>query len=96
MRPEELAATAVMAMTIAEASAKVKRHGVLERREEDHATPVWAGVIPLATTIGRAEPDPRLCVDPAPPASLAAYAEHAALDRVLSAMAERQERSDAV
>jgi len=32
MRSEELEATAVMAMTIAEASAKVKRHGVLERR----------------------------------------------------------------
>jgi nitroimidazol reductase NimA-like FMN-containing flavoprotein (pyridoxamine 5'-phosphate oxidase superfamily) len=96
MRPEELAATAVMAMTIAEASAKVKRHGVLERHEEDHATPVWAGVIPLATTIGRAEPDARLCVDAALPASLAAYAEHAALDRVLGAMADQQERSDAV
>jgi uncharacterized protein len=94
--PEELAATAVMAMTIAEASAKVKRHGVLERREEDYATPVWAGVIPLATTIARAEPDVRLSVDPALPASLADYAEHAALDRVLTATAERQERGDAV
>jgi len=82
-------------MTIAEASAKVKRHGVLERREEDHATPVWAGLIPLATTIGRAEPDARLAVDRALPASLVDYAEHAALDRVLSTTAERQERCDA-
>ena len=95
MRSEELEATAVMAMTIAEASAKVKRHGVLERREEDHATPVWAGLIPLATTIGRAEPDARLAVDRALPASLVDYAEHAALDRVLSTTAERQERCDA-
>jgi nitroimidazol reductase NimA-like FMN-containing flavoprotein (pyridoxamine 5'-phosphate oxidase superfamily) len=93
--PEELNTTAVMAMTIAEASAKVKRHGVRERREEDHATPVWAGVIPLRTTIGRAEPDARLEIDRTPPAHLAAYAENAALDGVLSKAAKRLEDDDA-
>jgi hypothetical protein len=35
-------------------------------------------------------------IEAAPPASLADYAEHAALDRVLSATAEKKERCDAI
>lgn len=44
--PQELKATAVLALPIVEASAKVRRGGPIDD-EEDLALPVWAGVIPL-------------------------------------------------
>jgi uncharacterized protein len=60
----ELAATAVLAVPIEEASAKV-RTGSPKDDEEDHALPVWAGVLPLALVPGDPVPDARL--DPAVP-----------------------------
>jgi len=43
---QELKATTVLAVPIAEASAKVRRGGPIDD-EEDLAIPVWAGVIPV-------------------------------------------------
>ena len=62
--PKELAATAVLALPLEEVSAKV-RTGPPKDDEEDYALPTWAGVLPLALTPGRPEPDPLL--EPAMP-----------------------------
>ncbi|MFB9963285.1 pyridoxamine 5'-phosphate oxidase family protein [Sinosporangium siamense] len=59
---KELAATAVLALSLAEASVKV-RQGPPEDEEEDYALPVWAGVLPIVTSFGTPEPDPRLTGD---------------------------------
>jgi len=55
----ELRQTAVLALPIEEASAKV-RTGPPVDDEEDYALDVWAGVLPLALTPLAAVPDPRL------------------------------------
>ncbi|MFA7431916.1 MAG: pyridoxamine 5'-phosphate oxidase family protein [Rhodospirillaceae bacterium] len=49
--PSELKATAVLALPITEASAKV-RQGMPKDDAEDMAVPVWAGVVPLSLTRG--------------------------------------------
>ena len=56
----ELAATAVLALPLAEVSAKV-RTGPPKDDEPDYALPIWAGVLPLALTPG--EPAPDLVLD---------------------------------
>ncbi|HSM86620.1 MAG TPA: pyridoxamine 5'-phosphate oxidase family protein [Candidatus Limnocylindrales bacterium] len=56
---KELKATAVLEFSIEEASAKV-RTGPPADDEEDHALPVWAGVLPLAITAGTPLADARL------------------------------------
>jgi uncharacterized protein len=61
---KELAATAVLAVPLDEASAKVRRGNPVDE-EEDYDLPVWAGVLPLALVPGAPLPDPRL--DPAVP-----------------------------
>lgn len=60
-RPDrrELAATAVLALDLAEASVKV-RTGPPGDDEEDLSAPVWAGVLPLRTVFGEPEPCPLL------------------------------------
>ena len=63
--PRELAATAVLALPLAEVSAKV-RTGPPQDDEPDYALPIWAGVLPLALTPGEPAPDPVL--DPSIPA----------------------------
>lgn len=65
----ELKATSVLALPIAEASAKVRTGPPLDD-ESDHALGVWAGVIPLSSQAGEPVPDPRL----APGTPLAASA----------------------
>jgi nitroimidazol reductase NimA-like FMN-containing flavoprotein (pyridoxamine 5'-phosphate oxidase superfamily) len=60
----ELAATAVLALPLAEVSAKV-RTGPPKDDEPDYALPIWAGVLPLALTPGEPVPDPVL--DPSIP-----------------------------
>ncbi len=59
---KELQATAVVEITIKEASAKV-RTGPPTDEEEDYLLPVWAGVLPLLSAYGEPEPDPRLSPD---------------------------------
>ncbi|MFI6739882.1 pyridoxamine 5'-phosphate oxidase family protein [Nonomuraea sp. NPDC050451] len=56
---KELAATAVLALSLEEASVKIRR-GAPKDEEEDYDLPVWAGVLPLVTTWGEPEPDPML------------------------------------
>ncbi len=53
---KELAATAVLALPLDEASVKVRRGGPVDEKE-DYDLPVWAGVLPLVTSWGEPEPD---------------------------------------
>jgi nitroimidazol reductase NimA-like FMN-containing flavoprotein (pyridoxamine 5'-phosphate oxidase superfamily) len=55
----ELKATAILALPIDEASAKVRSGGPVDD-EEDYALPAWAGVIPLRMVAGAPEADDRL------------------------------------
>jgi hypothetical protein len=55
----ELRATAVLAIGIHEASAKVRTGGPLDDRE-DYELGAWAGVIPLSLRAAAPEPDPLL------------------------------------
>jgi uncharacterized protein len=65
---KELSATAVLRLSLHEASAKIRDAGVKDD-EEDLAWPVWAGVLPLALTAGEPVTDPQSVVD-RPPAYL--------------------------
>ena len=56
---KELAATAVLALPLAESSVKV-RSGPPHDEPEDYDSGAWAGVIPAALTFGPPEPDPAL------------------------------------
>ena len=69
---EEMKATALLALPIEEASAKVRTGPPLDE-EEDYALPTWAGVIPLSMQTGRPLPDPRLDAATAIPAHVANY-----------------------
>ena len=51
---QELKATAVLWLDLAEASAKVRHHGYVDE-PEDAAWPVWVGTIPVRTVLGPAE-----------------------------------------
>lgn len=66
MTDQELKATTILAMPIDEASAKV-RTGPPKDDEEEFALPVWAGELPIETTIGKPVPDPQLRDGIAPP-----------------------------
>lgn len=56
---KELAATAVLALPLHLASAKVRDHGVRDD-VEDLEGPWWAGLLPLRTVAGTPVPDPDL------------------------------------
>lgn len=62
---KELAATTVLAMSLAEASLKVRSGGV-EDDQPDIDVGTWAGIIPLRLTAGEVETDP-LAELPVPP-----------------------------
>jgi nitroimidazol reductase NimA-like FMN-containing flavoprotein (pyridoxamine 5'-phosphate oxidase superfamily) len=51
--------TLVVAVDIEEFSAKIRGSHVADE-PEDYSLPIWAGSIPLSTSIGTAEPDPEL------------------------------------
>ena len=58
--PKELLSTKVLAVSIDEASAKVRTGPPIDD-EDDVALPFWSGVVPLTTTPGPPDPvDPRL------------------------------------
>lgn len=82
MLAQEAKATMVVGMQIEEASAKIGDEGVCDEAD-DYALPIWAGVIPLTTVMGAAEPCPRLLPGVERPGGLAAYAEGRRLDEVL-------------
>jgi hypothetical protein len=73
---QELKGTRVLAMSLDEASAKV-RDGAPVDDAEDYALDAWAGVVPLRLTRGEPEPDPRLREGIAVPASVEAWAGRA-------------------
>jgi nitroimidazol reductase NimA-like FMN-containing flavoprotein (pyridoxamine 5'-phosphate oxidase superfamily) len=70
---KELQATAVLAIPLTEASAKV-RTGPPVDDEEDYKMSVWAGVLPFTTTVGPPRPDPRLTSGIAIPEYVSEYA----------------------
>ncbi|MDQ6811497.1 MAG: pyridoxamine 5'-phosphate oxidase family protein [Actinomycetota bacterium] len=69
---KEMKATAVLAIPIERASAKVRTGPPLDD-EEDYALRAWAGVVPLLSRAGAPEPDPRLPAGISPPAYASAY-----------------------
>lgn len=69
---QELKATHVLALPIEEASAKIRTGPPIDD-EEDYMLPVWAGVIPLKTTVADSVPDARLLAD-VPPFDLRRFA----------------------
>ena len=62
---KEFAGTSVVALEIDESSAKA-RTGPPGDDDEDYDLPIWAGVVPVATTFGAPIPDPHLpdAIDP--------------------------------
>jgi uncharacterized protein len=56
---KELAATAVLALPLEEASVKVRAAGPSDDAE-DYDSGIWAGVLPAALTFGAPEPDPAM------------------------------------
>ncbi|MDT7602250.1 MAG: uncharacterized protein QOF61_247 [Acidobacteriota bacterium] len=69
----ELNATLVLALPLAEASAKVRTGAPIDD-EEDLSLPVWAGVLPLRTTVGEPVCDPLLKAETPLSKSVEAYA----------------------
>jgi uncharacterized protein len=59
MTAKELKATTILGLELNEVSAKV-RQGPPGDDEEDYALPIWAGVIPLSTAIGKIVADDRV------------------------------------
>jgi len=55
---QELKATTVLALPIEEVSAKVRTGGPIDD-EADYTLPVWAGVLPLETSVKEPVPDPQ-------------------------------------
>ena len=58
----EVKMTGVIALDIESASAKISANGV-EDEDDDYAIPVWAGVLPITTSIGVLQDDVRLLAD---------------------------------
>lgn len=69
---QELKATTVLALPLEEVSAKVRTGGPVDD-EGDYNLPVWAGVLPLVTTVKSPEPDPQRKNDPPLPEYLKSY-----------------------
>ena len=84
---QEIKATAVVAMEIERASAKIRAKGVADD-EADYAQPIYAERLPVHTIIGTPEPCPRLINGVERPANLAGYrADRPLQDALLEAYA---------
>ena len=77
---KELAATSVLAVSLEEASVKV-RTGPPGDEPEDLDLPVWAGVMPMTMSFGVPEPDPALRPGITPPDHIRARAASDGADR---------------
>ena len=66
MLEKELKATTILGLELNEVSAKV-RSGPPGDDEEDYALPIWAGVVPMVTTLLKPVDDPRLIEGLTPP-----------------------------
>ena len=80
--PQEVKATAVVAMEIEEASSKIRDRGLVDD-PADLGHPVWAGVIPVRTVLGPVADCPDLAPGTPRPEGLAAYREDRRLDAAL-------------
>ncbi len=80
---QEAKATSVIMMPIDEASAKVRAKGVGDD-EEDFALPIWAGVIPVTSVIGKTQPCTRLVPGVEKPETLSLFPEGGLLDTALA------------
>ncbi|WP_407547474.1 pyridoxamine 5'-phosphate oxidase family protein [Streptomyces sp. Pv4-95] len=67
---KELAATALLAISLEEASIKIRTGGPDDGDGPDAALGIWAGVLPLVSTWGEPEADPLLPGGIAPPAHI--------------------------
>lgn len=68
----ELKATTVLALPLAEVSAKI-RTGPPKDDAEDYQLPIWAGIVPLTITQGTPVGDPRLSAGLEPPSYAKKY-----------------------
>ncbi|WCB92342.1 hypothetical protein DSM104299_01034 [Baekduia alba] len=69
---QEMKGTQMLALSLDEASAKVRAGGPVDAAE-DYASDAWAGVVPLRLTRGAIEPDEQLRDDIPVPASVEAW-----------------------
>jgi nitroimidazol reductase NimA-like FMN-containing flavoprotein (pyridoxamine 5'-phosphate oxidase superfamily) len=79
---QEIKATAVVAMEIERASAKIRAKGVVDE-DEDYLLPIYAERLPVRTVIGEPEPCPRLMDNVERPETLAGYRTGRALEEAL-------------
>ena len=79
---QEIKATAVVAMQIERASAKIRAKGVSDD-EADYALPVYAERLPIRMVIGEPEPCTRLATGVDRPAGLAGYHDGRLLEEAL-------------
>jgi nitroimidazol reductase NimA-like FMN-containing flavoprotein (pyridoxamine 5'-phosphate oxidase superfamily) len=86
--PQELKATTLMRMTIEEASAKIRSEGPIDL-ETDYAADCWAGVMPIAQRLGAPIPDRRVPPRGSREQEIGHFAEGAAFDEALLALARR-------
>ncbi|HEX3885729.1 MAG TPA: pyridoxamine 5'-phosphate oxidase family protein [Stellaceae bacterium] len=86
---QEIKATSLMSMGIDEASAKIRAGGPLDI-EDDYGADCWAGTIPISQRIGVPMPDAKAPPRTAPEPEIGHFAEGAALDQVLLALARRE------
>ena len=70
---QELRATAVLALPLGEASAKVRTGDPVDD-DEDYALPAWAGVVPVGLQAGEPVPDARLAAGVDVPEHVRAWA----------------------
>jgi uncharacterized protein len=84
MTAQEAKATTVITMEIEEASAKISAGNATDD-PADHALPIWAGVLPVATVIGQPVDSPHLLPGVARPANIAPYTAGSRLDDALLA-----------
>jgi nitroimidazol reductase NimA-like FMN-containing flavoprotein (pyridoxamine 5'-phosphate oxidase superfamily) len=74
---QELKGTRVLALSLDEASAKVRTGGPIDDKE-DYGSDAWAGTVPLRLQPGAIEPDPLLAADVPLSPSVAAWIDGAA------------------
>ena len=80
---QEVKATAIVAMDVERASAKVRAKGIADD-EEDYALPIYAERIPVRTVLGGPEPCPRLLPGVERPPQLGAYRPDRPLEDALA------------
>jgi nitroimidazol reductase NimA-like FMN-containing flavoprotein (pyridoxamine 5'-phosphate oxidase superfamily) len=90
IQTRELKATTLLAMTIEEASVKIRTGPPIDD-EADYALPVWVGVLPVRQVMDAPVADPRLAPNATWPAHLAPYVEGVGLSEVLTAAMNRKE-----